>query len=55
MPSKTVRILPFQMVRHNDKNKIAEKGYILLFFQPRKCQIPQRPILSSTREIMRAR
>merc|ERR1711963_437778 len=27
MPSKTVRILPFQMVRHNDKNKIAKKKY----------------------------
>ena len=34
MPSKTVRILPFQMVRHNDKNKIAEKVTFFYFFSP---------------------
>ena len=34
MPSKTVRILPFQMVSHNDKNKIAKNNYIIFFFSP---------------------
>ena len=67
MPSKTVRILPFQMVRNDDKNKVAQRKKItcifffspenvksrndLFYLQPERSCVPDSPVWYSAQDL----